>query len=332
MSEKREDVVRRVGFSLLIGLMMAATLAACGSPNGGSAAGVSATNPRLKENYGDALSIGTQLAAGTLLLEGGDLAVDETQAAELLPLWQAAQSLTTSDTAAPQEIHAVYGQIQDNMTSDQIAAIADMKLTNDGLATMIENGELNIGRGAFASGDGNGERNTRGFGDFVPPEGGFGPPGGFGGGGPGGDQGGGFFGGFGGDGPNGGFSAGADPEAQATRRAQLAGNNGGDFQDMALIGAVIRAMEVKTGEAAQGQVRGPFSVAYSVVADGTGLTAEEIQAKLNEGETLASIIESSGGDVDEVRDALIEALGDLPNAGEIDIEALVSQWLGRAGE
>lgn len=326
--------MRTRGLSLLIGLTLAAMLAACGSPNGvaGSPAGPSGGSPRLQDNYGDALSVGTQLAAGTLLLEGGELAVDETQAAELLPLWQAARSLVTSDTAAPQEIDAIYNQIQDGMSSDQIGAIAEMKLTNDGLASMIEKGELSVGRGVFTAGSGD----DRGdFGGLVPPEGAFVfsvPPGGFQGGGPGGDQGGGFFGGVPEGGPNSGFTEGMDPEALATRRAQFAGGDDGSFQEVALIGAVVRALEIKTGKISQGQERGPFSVAYSVVEDATGLSGEEIQAKINDGETLASIIEGAGGDVDEVRSSLTEALGELPNAGDMDIEALVSQWLGEEDE
>lgn len=330
--------MRRLGFSLLIGSMFVTILSGCGSAKGvgEGQAGASSESPRLQADYSDALSVGAQLAAGTLLLDSGDLAIDETQAPDLLPLWQAARGLVTSDTAAPQEIEALYNQIQDSMTSAQIAAIAEMKLTNEGLTSMIENGELSLARGAFAAGDGNGGSDSgsfgRGFGNFVPPEGGFGPPSGFEGADPGGDQGGGFFGGFGEGGPNGGLSAGADPQALATRRAQFAGGQGGDFQDMALIGAVVRALQMKTGEVAQGQIRGPFSVVYSVVEEATGLSAEEIQAKINDGESLASIIEGAGGDVDEVRNALIEALGELPSAGDMDIEALVSQWLGRGGE
>jgi hypothetical protein len=324
--------MRRRGFSLFIGLTLVAILAACGSATGGSSAGASPAKPRLQENYRDALSVGSQLAAGTLLLEGGDLAVDETQAADLLPLWQAAQSLATSDTAAPQEIEAVYNQIQDSMTSDQIAAIAEMKLTNDGLASMIENGELSIGRGAFTSGSGQSEGSSGGYGNFVPPEGGFGPPGGFEAGGPGGGQGGGFFSGPPEGGSNGGFPGSVDPEALATRRAQFAGSNNGNFQEMALIGAVIRTLEIKTGEITPRQVGGAFSVVYSVIADATGLSPEEIQAKMDEGETLAQIIESNGGDLEEVRRSLIEAMGALPNAGDLDIEGLVSQWLGPVGE
>ena len=47
----------------------------------------------LNEDYADAASIQTQLILGTLSLADTALALDETQANALLPLWQAMQAL-----------------------------------------------------------------------------------------------------------------------------------------------------------------------------------------------------------------------------------------------
>jgi predicted small secreted protein len=300
----------------LIVLLAMGILAACGTANNASNLGSDVQAPssasqdvRLQDNYTDALSIQGQLAAGTLLLEGTDLTVDEALAADLLPLWRAAQSLMSSDTAATLEIEAIYNQIQDTMTPDQIAAIAEMKLTEDSLETMLEEGELFSGQGGFAAG--RGER-------FIPPEG-FVMRGGESGQGPGG--------GFG-QGPGGGFPEGMDPEVMATRQAQFAGNNQGSLQDRALIMMVIRTLQTKTGELSEDRPGRLFDVAYDVVAEATGLSQEEIRAQVAEGLTLAEIVEANGGDVEAVRKSLVEALGELPNAAEMDLEQLASQWLG----
>jgi hypothetical protein len=67
---------------------------------------------------------------------------------------------------------------------------------------------------------------------------------------------------------------------------------------------------------------------YSVIAEATGLSIEEIRAQAAEGVTLAEIVESNDGDLEEVRNSLIEALSELPNASNMDLEGLASDWLG----
>lgn len=84
----------------------------------------------LSEDYDDALSTRNQLAFGTLKLETTAEAVTSAQAAQLLPLWQALNLLDASTTAAPEEVAAVQNQIVAAMTTAQIAAIAQMQLTN----------------------------------------------------------------------------------------------------------------------------------------------------------------------------------------------------------
>ena len=299
---------------VLIGLLVIMTLVGCGTTNSDALSDVQVSaetsqGVRLRDDYDDALSIQGQLASGTLLLEETELVVDEALAAELLPLWRAARSLINSDTAAALEIEAVYNQIQDTMTPDQISAIAEMKLTEETLATMLEEGELFFSQSNFAGGRGEGAGSGEGF---TPPEGGFRPGGGFPGGSPGGR-------------PGGGFPEGINPEVMATRQAQFAE---GRFMDRALITAVIRTLEMKTGEVSEDQPARIFNVVYSVIAEATGLNPEEIRSMTADGVTLAEIVETSGSELEEVRSSLIEVLRELPNAADWDLEQLASEWLG----
>jgi hypothetical protein len=296
-------------------LMVMAMLVGCGTTDSDTNSDVQTTAEtsqgiRLRDDYDDALSIQGQLAAGTLLLEETELVVDEAMAAKLLPLWRVAQSLMNSDTSAALEIEAVYNQIQDTMTLDQISAIAEMELTEETLTTMMEEGELSIGRGSLAGdrGRGAGEK-------FQSPDGGFGPSGGLPGGGLG-------------EGPGGGLPEGIDPEAMATRQAQFAEGGLGNSTDRMLISAVIRTLEMKTGEISEDQTFRPFDMVNSVITEATDLNLEEIRAMTTEGMTLAEIVESNDGDLVEVRNSLTEALNELPNAAELDLEGLASEWLG----
>jgi hypothetical protein len=76
------------------------------------------------------LSPGLQLAVGTLHLEGTGQAVDASQAAALLPLWELLAQLNTSSSAAPEEVSAVIEEIKLNMTAAQISAIDAMPASN----------------------------------------------------------------------------------------------------------------------------------------------------------------------------------------------------------
>ena len=92
------------------------------------------SSPGIRADFQDALPISSQLGFGTLLLEDSEYAVDSSQAAELLPLWKAARSLSESETVAEAELQAVFNQIQDTMTSEQISTIADLQLTGEEMA------------------------------------------------------------------------------------------------------------------------------------------------------------------------------------------------------
>jgi len=313
---------------LLVSISVMIVLSACGGSNEADAGGAAAGDPqnqevnesskslaadsgktRLAEDYADALSAQAQLALGTLQLEQTDLAVNEQSASELLPLWQALQSLSNSDTAAELEINAVINQIQDTMDVEQISAIAEMKLTEASMTAMVESGEIAFGRGNFDGARGEGRT------------------GGFAGGGPGG--GGGFLGGGPGGGPGGlpgGDRGNLSEDDIATRQARFAEDGFGGFQDRMLTGAVIRILQTKTGEAPERVDL--FSTVFTIVSEGTGLSTEEIQSQMGEGQTLAEIIENNGGDLGSLRASIVEAFQELPNAADRDIEQLADDWLG----
>ena len=123
----------------LIAILLTGVLAACGSTEPESApAAAAAPNEEpaaatLADDHEDALTIKNQLLLGTLRLEGSDQAITSEQAKELLILWQALAALSASGTAAPEETEAVQNQIMENMTPEQVGAIAAMRLTNAAL-------------------------------------------------------------------------------------------------------------------------------------------------------------------------------------------------------
>ncbi len=93
------------------------------------------------------LSTATQLAVGTLKLEGTTQAVSSTQAVQLLTLWEGYQSLSKSDTSSQVELEALVKQIQGIMTADQLQAIETMDLTDQSVSEVMQS----MGGSAYAS-------------------------------------------------------------------------------------------------------------------------------------------------------------------------------------
>jgi len=98
--------------------------------------------PGIGEDFRDAMPISAQLGFGTLLLEQGENAV-----AQLLPLWKAARSLGESETVAEAEMEAIFNQIEELMTSEQISAITDFQLTGEAMAQLVEDLGVSLGFG-----------------------------------------------------------------------------------------------------------------------------------------------------------------------------------------
>ena len=124
------------------------------------------------------LSTATQLLVGTFKLEDTDLAVTSAQARQLLPLWQTLQELSSSNTAASEEINAVVDQIKSSMTMQQMDKITAMKLTQpDVMSLMTQAGVSPNGASATTTPMAlNGFTGGTGGGAGGPPAGG--PPGG----------------------------------------------------------------------------------------------------------------------------------------------------------
>jgi hypothetical protein len=231
-----------------IGLMlvMMTTLVACGA--GGTTASATqaeATASGASASESAAASTGTlsavtQLAIGTLNLEGSSVAVTAEQAKALLPLWQAYRSLSQSDTAAPAEIEALTNQIRETMTSHQTEAIDKMQLTQADLAPLMD--KLGL-RPALAADATPGARAFQG-GEF---------PQGFAGGGPAGAAGAGGFPGAGGTGGQ--FFEGAGSangqgfmiNPDATPQAGRAGRLGGERMALMFIEPLLTMLEARAG-------------------------------------------------------------------------------------
>ena len=255
----------------------------------------------------------SQLILGSIKLEDGDLAVSADEAATLLPLWQAYQSLSNSDTTAEAELQALARQIQGAMQPDQVAAIAAMQLTNDDIAATLEA----LGPDLFRGGLGN-----RGGGDGATgfPAGGLpgGGPGGLPGGGPGGGPG-----GFGGGGQ-------LDPAAQATAIAERMAENGDEmstFMTRGLLNQFITTLQLKTGDVTEADLQAEQAQRnvfrwLAVAAETTGIPVETLQEALTGGSSLAEAIEAQGGDVTAVETAIRDALKNNPN---LDAQAIEDQ-------
>ena len=193
-------------------LVLAIVLVACGAKatattTAGGSGGFAANGTPGAANLTRPLPQAELLLIGTFKLQGTSNAINATQAAALVPLWQAYAQLTSSNTAAQAEVDAVVTQIQQTMTPAQVQAITAMKLTRQDLFTEMSSLGLTNG----------GANGTPGF-RFTPRAGGGGGGGGggfaFGGGGGGG--GGGFPGGGGG---GAGGAAGANGAARPTPNA-----------------------------------------------------------------------------------------------------------------
>jgi hypothetical protein len=117
-------------------LLVAATLTACGGTGATESTGAdfSYESDVLDAASESGLDATSHLALGTLMLEETDRAVTSDQARTLLPLWQALQGGVTAED----EINAVLRGIEGAMTEEQLAAIAEMELNQEGMQSWME--------------------------------------------------------------------------------------------------------------------------------------------------------------------------------------------------
>jgi hypothetical protein len=128
---------------LVVLLLLVLALVGCSSTQastaaantGNTAQSAAATTPQpgqantTQNPGGPGGSVDDKLAYGILKLESTDQAVTAEQAKALLPLWKAMKSLSSSATASQDEISAVYTQIKESMTAEQVQAITDLSLS-----------------------------------------------------------------------------------------------------------------------------------------------------------------------------------------------------------
>ena len=93
------------------------------------------------------MTIDSRLAVGILQLENTDLAVTAEQAQALLPLWKGVRSFGTSDTISEAEMDALYAQIEETLTPDQMAEINSMDLENMDMVTLASELGVRMGMG-----------------------------------------------------------------------------------------------------------------------------------------------------------------------------------------
>lgn len=178
-----------------------------------------------------------QMLVGTFKLEGTDQAVDAEQAAKLLPLWKAYNSLSSSDSVAQKEVTALVKQIENTMTSKQRQAITEMKLSFQDMSAVARAQGIEMAMGSP------GQRGAGGA-QGAMPEGGM-PPEAMGGGMPGGGMPGGGGGGMppGGGGPGGGGPGGFGGGQSSSESSSV--TNFGPQGTTALIEALIKLLETK---------------------------------------------------------------------------------------
>ena len=137
--------------TILIAAGLVFGLAACSSlPIAGASATAQPAQQQQSQKQNQAgqnpgnMPIQGMLAMGTLTLEGSENAVTAEQAKELLPLWKAVKSLSASTTTSPDELTAVYQQIQETMTEQQVQAIKDMKLSQEDTQALMKKYSIEV--------------------------------------------------------------------------------------------------------------------------------------------------------------------------------------------
>lgn len=130
-------MVRKNHYLFFVAIMVVA-LAACSSIKlPGASATPQAGQQGQQPDFGN-MPIEGKLAIGTLSLEGTGNAVTAEQAKDLLPLWKAVKMMSASNSASPQEIDALYKQIQETMTEQQVQAIKDMSMKPEDTQALME--------------------------------------------------------------------------------------------------------------------------------------------------------------------------------------------------
>jgi hypothetical protein len=150
-------------YVLLAALGMIFALTACSKADQATTTQTTPGSPQLDVSK---MSADEKLAIGTLKLEGTDLAVDKEEAGKLLPLWKAVRALKMDDTISTQEMDALYQQIKDAMTAEQVKAIDAMTFESEDINQLMAS--LGVGFGTAVEQAGNAAQGSTEPGDMGP--------------------------------------------------------------------------------------------------------------------------------------------------------------------
>ena len=121
-------------FSILLMLVLSTALAAC---SGNPLANLPIM-PQTQANDPAKMAVTSKLAVGILKMEGTSQAVTSTQACALLPLWRAVYKMGNDQSASSTEVTALYEQIQETLTADQVNAIQKINWTQQELMELTQ--------------------------------------------------------------------------------------------------------------------------------------------------------------------------------------------------
>src|SRR5271157_3301726 len=153
IKQTKRSYSMKVKIVVIISLLLGAALVAgCGIiPGLGSNSNTPPSTPigPINSSYSNAISPAQQLILGTINLQG-NLVITPNEAAQLVPLWEAYQTLSISNTASPLELQATLVQVEQTMTPDQVQSIVNMKLTRQDMGTIFQ--QLGISFGGRGTG------------------------------------------------------------------------------------------------------------------------------------------------------------------------------------
>jgi hypothetical protein len=144
--------------TIVSALVLLAALAACStiqSVIGGSKAqtnpganGGAAANGR--GGFGGdpaTMTVEQKMGFAILKMDGSPTALTAQQAKDMLPLWQALKSMETSNTASADEITAIFTQMKDTLTAEQVSAVQKMTWTQADMTALMQQYGVQMGGG-----------------------------------------------------------------------------------------------------------------------------------------------------------------------------------------
>jgi len=127
-------------------LVILLSLAACSATQGTDPATQTTVDPQQTAND-------VKLLMGAFLLEDTDQAITPDQAGELILLWKGVKALAASDSATQAELDALYAQIEETMTAEQMTAINAMTIDQDTMRELMQQYGTSNGEGDAAGTD-----------------------------------------------------------------------------------------------------------------------------------------------------------------------------------